>query len=68
MVRYKPRAGIHWFDALCNIRCEAGMSRAELAAMVELSAYTIGAVERGEQQPSQALVDAYGRLARQQER
>lgn len=68
MAIYRPRKGLHWFDTLANIRCAANLSRVQLAAQVGVDRSTIWRVETGESQPSQALVDAYGKLANQQRR
>ena len=66
MARYRPRSGTHWNDCLTNIRCEAGVSRAELAASVGVDPSTVWRVEQGEHGPSQELLDAYGLLANQE--
>ena len=63
MARYRPRRTNHWYDVLCNIRCEAGLSRAELAAALELSYDTIYEIEQGRRSPAQNILDAYGVLA-----
>ena len=59
MARYKPRKGDHWYDALTNIRCEAGISRAELAATCEVTYAVIYDVERGSKYPPQDVLDQY---------
>ena len=64
MARYRPRKGNHWYDTLTNIRCEAGVSRKELAARAGLDPSTVWRVETGEQPPDQGLLDAYGELAK----
>jgi len=63
MARYRPRPGVHWWDTLTNIRCEAGLSRAELAASLDVHYSTIYSIEKGHQTPSQAVLDWYGVLA-----
>ena len=68
MARYRPRQGLRWYDTLTNIRCEAGVSRTDLAARAGLDPSTIWRVETGAQGPSQGLLDAYGLLANQQRR
>ena len=69
MARYRPRPRPgHWFDTLANIRCEAGVSRADLAAQVGVDKSTIWRVETGEQRPSQAVLDAYGEMAKKENR
>ena len=65
MARYRPRSGIRWWDTLKNIRFEAGLSRAELATSVGVHYSTIYDIEKGHHRPSQAVLDAYGRLARE---
>ena len=64
MARYRPRPHPgRWFDTLCNIRCEAGVSRAELAAQAGVDKSTIWRIEMGEWPPSQAVITEYGKLA-----
>ena len=63
MAKYRPRSGTHWNDCLTNIRCEAGVSRRELADMAGVSYDTIYEVETGNRSPNQAVIDAFGRLA-----
>ena len=65
MARYHTRSGGHpWHYTLTNIRCEAGVSRKELAAKAGVHPSTVWRVETGEQPPSQGLLDAYGELAK----
>ena len=63
MARYKPRKGGHWFDVLTNLRCDAGVSRAELAATSGVNYAFIYEVERGERHISQHVLDEYGKIA-----
>ena len=68
MARFRPRKGLRYWDTLTNIRCEAGVSRAEMAAMTGVDPSTIYSIEKGYQTPSQAVLDAYGKMASQQRR
>jgi transcriptional regulator with XRE-family HTH domain len=63
MARYKPRTGNHWYDVLTNLRCEAGISRAELAASCGVSPGWIAEIERGSKGIPQHVLNQYGRLA-----
>ena len=63
MAHYRPRRTSHWWDVLCNVRCEAGLSRRELAARVGVHYSTIYEIEQGYQRPSQAALNSYGALA-----
>ena len=65
MARYRSRSGLHYWDTLTNIRCDAGVSRAELAASVGVSYSTVYDIEQGRRSPTQSILDAYGRLARE---
>ena len=65
MARYHTRSGGHpWHYTLTNIRCEAGVSRKEMAAKAGVPPSTVWRVEKGEQPPSQELLNLYGELAR----
>jgi len=68
MARYHFENSTPWYKTLANIRCEAGISRADLAAVVGCDKSTVWRVEHGEQPPSQELIDAYGALARKRMR
>jgi len=64
MAAYRPRKSLHYWDTLTNIRCEAGVTRAKLAASVDVDRSTIWRIETGEIRPSQVILNAYGALAR----
>ena len=64
MARYRFRAGIKWYDTLTNIRCDAGVSRKDLAARAGVDPSTVWRVEAGEWPASQELLNVYGELAR----
>ena len=63
MARYKPRTGLRWNDTLTNIRCAAGISRAELAATCGVGPGFIGEVETGRKCIPQHVLDQYGKIA-----
>ena len=63
MASYRPRTGHHWFDVLTNLRCEAGISRADLAAKCEVTPGFIAEVEQGVKAVPQHVLDQYGKIA-----
>ena len=64
----KPLPGARLPALLRGLRLDAGLSQGQFGARVGVSEYIIRQVELGHQQPSQAVLDAYGALARGKQR
>lgn len=64
MARYKPLPGARLPGIFRDLRRRAGYSRPQFAARTGVTEWTIQAVEKGTQPPSQDLLNFYGELAR----
>ena len=65
MARYRPKTSARLPIIFRNLRQDAGYNQAQFAALVGVSDATISCVEAGLRRPSQAVLNAYGELARQ---
>ena len=68
MAKYRTGTGARLPIIFRNLRQAAGYSQAQFAAQIGVTEYMISAVERGDRQPNQEVLNAYGILAERRRR